>query len=114
MDAGKDAMNEVLREVLREVVEEARKMPELPNASSHHQVITLHHAEPQKPAPWHSWACVSACTVMMVLTLVMSAMYVDLRRSYDRMDDYLNTIYILVPDLKKMVDAEMKRREKEK
>lgn len=35
-------------------------------------------------------------------------------RKYDRMEDYQRTMFMLVPDLKKMVDAEMAKREGEK
>jgi len=109
MDASKDATIETLREVMSEVIEQARKVPEVPG-QQHHQVITLHHAQPQPQAPWHSWACLSACAIMLVMSFGMGAMYLDMRRAQARTDDYVQTTYMLVPKLRELVEQELKRR----
>jgi hypothetical protein len=38
----------------------------------------------------------------------------SMARKYDRMEDYQRTMFMLVPDLKKMVDAEMAKREEKR
>lgn len=112
MDASKDA-NEILRDLISEVIEEARKVPDVPN-NQHHQVITLHHAEPPKPAPWHAWACLTACSVMFVMMIVTCVMYIDLRREQQRTQDHMSVIYQLIPDLRQMVEDELCRQGKSK
>ena len=111
MDTGKDAANDALRDVLSEVFEQARKIPDVPN-NQHHQVITLHHAEPQRPAPWQAWVCATACLLMLVLSIVFVAMYVDLRREQQRTQDHISVIYQLTPELRAMVNDELCRQGK--
>lgn len=111
MDTGKEATVDMLKEAMTEVIEQARKVPEVPN-NQHHQIITLHHAEPPKPVPWHSWACVTACLVMFVGLIVMVAMYLDLSRQQQRTQDHISVIYQLIPDLRKMVNKELCRQGK--
>lgn len=111
MEAGKEATVEMLKEAMTEVIEQARKVPEVPQ-NQHHQIITVHHAEPPKPAPWQAQVCVTACLMMFVGLIVMAVMYLDLRREQQRSQDHLSVIYQLIPDLKKMVDAELCRQGK--
>lgn len=92
---------EGLREAFQQVIEEARQVPQMPN---NHQTITVHHADPPKPAPWQAWVCVMGCVVMLLALLALGFMYLDLRRAQDRTQDHLSTIYILVPDLRKQVE----------
>lgn len=46
------------------------------------------------------WLCVTACTVMFVLTVVVGMLFLDLSRKYDRMQDHLSAIYMMAPQLK--------------
>lgn len=46
------------------------------------------------------WAAVTCAVVCGVLTLAMSAAFIVLVTKYDRMQDYLNAIYMQAPHLK--------------
>lgn len=105
---GMDAGSEELRAVIEDVIEQARQVPPMPNTN--HQTITVHHADPPKPTPWQAWACVTACVVMVFATMGMGVMYLDLRRTQDRTQDHLSTIYLLVPDLRKQVEEILNNR----
>lgn len=114
-DAGGGDLMDQLSRLGKKVDSAVAKMqetrPDTPN-NQHHQIITLHHAEPPKPVPWHSWACVTACLVMFVGLIVMVAMYLDLSRQQQRTQDHISVIYQLIPDLRKMVNEELCRQGK--
>ncbi len=96
-----------LKEAIGSVLEEARKVPPVQTQNPTQHVV-LHQAEAPKPAPWHAWACVTACLVMFVITTVTSILFLDLSRKYDRMQDYYNIILQHAPDLKTIIDKEKK------
>lgn len=110
METGRDA-TETLRDVVADVIEQARRVPEVPN-NQHHQIITLHHGDPPKPAPWHSWVCLTACLLMLLMTIGMGVMYLELRSEQRRTQDHMSVIYQLIPDLRKMVNEELCRQRK--
>ena len=113
MEQDMDAIIGTLKDALGDVLEEARKVPPVQTQNPTQHVV-LHQAEAPKPAPWHAWACLTACLVMFLLASVMAIMFVDLNRKYDRMQDYQNTTYMLVPEFRKLVDLEMEKRKQEK
>lgn len=55
-------------------------------------------------------ACCAA-VVSFLACIVVLAVYLDTRAQVRRIEDYQQTTFMLVPDLKKLVDEEMKRRQ---
>jgi hypothetical protein len=90
-------VGDLLRTALVDALEEARRMPQPQNA---HQTITLHHADPPPPNPWQTWVCASAALVMLVIGAVTGLLFLDLSRKYDRLEDYLQSIYAQAPHLR--------------
>lgn len=91
-----------LREAFQQVIDQARQVPPMPfRDSSSTSTITVHGA-----SGWQMWACMTACMVMLVANLALASMYLDLRREQDRMQDYLNAIYMMAPHLKPKADKE--------
>lgn len=72
--------------------------------------VTYEAPPPQPSPPWHAWACMTACLVMFFVMVGMGIMYLDLNRKYDRMQDYQNTTYMLVPEFRALVNKELERR----
>lgn len=59
------------------------------------------------------WIATTACLMMLVMNVILGFLYLDLRRESARTADYQQTEYMLIPDLKKLVDEEIaKRKEK--
>jgi hypothetical protein len=54
---------------------------------------------------------ICAAVVSFLSTMVVLAVYLDTRAQVRRIEDYQMTTFMLVPDLKKLVDEERKRRE---
>lgn len=52
------------------------------------------------------WLCVTACSVMFAITVVIAVMFLDLSRKYDRMQDYYNIILQHAPALKDIIKKE--------
>lgn len=50
------------------------------------------------------WVASTACMVMLVLNVVLGFMYLDLRRSVDRVEDYQQTTFSVVPKLREEVE----------
>lgn len=94
-----------LKDAIGSVLEEVRKVPPVQTQNPTQHVI-IHQAEPQKPTPWHSWACVTACLIMFVLTVVIGLLFIDLSRKYDRMQDYYSIILQHAPALKDIIKKE--------
>lgn len=46
------------------------------------------------------WICVTCVIVLAVLNFNQSTQLADMNRKYDRMQDYLNAIYMQAPQLK--------------
>lgn len=94
-----DAIIGTLKDALGDVLEEARKVPPVQTQNPTQHVV-LHQAEAPKPAPWHAWASVTACLMMLSLTVIIVILFLDLSRKYDRMQDHLSAIYMMAPQLK--------------
>lgn len=67
------------------------------------------------------WICVTCVIVMLVSNFYQSKAIdrqyleiLDMSRRVDRIEDYRQTEYMLIPDLKKIVDKEMAKQTKEK
>jgi hypothetical protein len=103
----------VLKDAIGSVLEEVRKVPPVQTQNPTQHVI-IQSADPPKPEPKMAWICATACIVMGLLSLVMVVMFLDLNRKYDRMQDYQNTTYMLVPEFRKLVDLELEKRKQEK
>lgn len=88
-----------LKDAIGSVLEEVRKVPPVQTQNPTQHVI-LHQAEAPKPAPWHAWACVTACLMMLALMVIVVILFLDLSRKYDRMQDHLSAIYMMSPHLK--------------
>lgn len=76
----------------------------VPGKTSSNSTINVHH---DGKATW--WA-VTVCIVMATMNIGLAFLYVDLRREQARIEDYQQTTFMLVPDLKKLVDEELQRR----
>ena len=76
----------------------------VPGRNSSNSTINVHHDGKG------TWTAVTACIVMAAMNIGLGFLYVDLRREQARIEDYQQTTFMLVPDLKKMVDAEIQRR----
>ena len=96
-----------LKDAIGSVLEEVRKVPPVQTQNPTQHVV-LHQAEAPKPAPWHAWACLTACMVMFVFTALTTILFLDLSRKYDRMQDYYNIILQHAPTLKDIIEKEAK------
>lgn len=56
------------------------------------------------------WVATTACLVMLAVSFMLALLYLDVRDEQRYGNAQLQTIYVLVPDLKKMVDAEMAKK----
>lgn len=97
-----------LKGAFGEVLEEFRKGP--PVHQSSNPTITIHHADPPKVEPWHSRVSAYCCIAMFGMLVILGIMYLDLNRKYDRMQDYQNTTYMLVPEFRELVNQELEKR----
>lgn len=57
------------------------------------------------------WACLTACIVMFVLSLVMVVAYLDVRDEQRVTAAHLATIYVLVPGLREQVQDILNKKE---
>lgn len=94
-----------LKDAIGSVLEEVRKVPPVQTQNPTQHVV-LHQAEAPKPAPWHAWASVTACLMMLSLTVIIVILFLDLSRKYDRMQDYYNIILQHAPALKDIIKKE--------
>lgn len=109
---------DMLRQGVADVLEQARNPPQPQNA---HQTITLHHATPPAPPPWHVWICVTSCLVMLTVTIVgaifggqwlsrefgrVDKELNERKEEGQRMQSYLSAIYVNAPQLKPKEEAE--------
>ena len=91
-----------------EAVDRVSKMQErLMGLNAGNSTITVHHDGKG------TWIAVTAALMMFVMNVGLAFLYLDLRRSQDRSEDYIQTTYMLVPGLKKLVDEELDRRNTE-
>jgi hypothetical protein len=58
------------------------------------------------------WVATTLCAVMFSLNIALGAMYLNLDRKLDRVEDYQNTIYALVPGLRQEVEKIINDRKK--
>lgn len=95
-----------LKDAIGSVLEEVRKVPPVQTQNPTQHVV-LHQAEAPKPAPWHAWACVTSVIIMFVLTCVMMVAYLDIRAEQRETAAHLRTMYMLIPDLRELVNKNL-------
>jgi len=88
-------------EEIRDAVERSTN-----NRSSSHSEVEVHHHHDGKG----TWVSVTVVLMLAVMNIGLGFLYLDMRRSQDRSDDYIQTTYMLVPGLRKLVDDELERR----
>ena len=94
MDQDTD-VSRALRDAVSSVLDEVRKAPPM------QQIVSQPPSPAPQPAPpWHAWVCATSCIVMFALMVVVTALFLDLSRKYDRMQDHLSAIYMMAPQLK--------------
>lgn len=81
----------------------AQQMPAMPPSGA--QAFASAAAPAPAPAPpWHAWACLTSCVVMAVLCSAMAVAYLDIRAEQRETAAHLRTIYMLVPELRELVN----------
>lgn len=58
------------------------------------------------------WVMVTAGIVMFCMNIWLGFLYIDLNRKLDRVEDYQNTTYALIPNLRQEVEKIINERKK--
>lgn len=73
----------------------------VPGRNSANSTITVHHDGKG------TWIAVTACLLMLTVSGFLTALYLDVREDQRDTAAHLQTIYMLIPDLRKEVEGRM-------
>jgi len=98
-DAVQDVVNRVKQAVAR-----VEKLADVNNASGNQNVTTVQNSDSKTAV----WIMLVASALVLGMNLAQMGQISDLKTQVRRLEDYQNTTFMLVPELRKQVDERLK------